>query len=148
MTDTPALPTVWRPRTTRIVAYITAGVIMLGLVVLAVVVPEQYKLFDRVLMVGFGAVVAWILHMLARCRVAADESGVTVVNAFNTRRLEWPQILDVTMNVGDPWPTLDLADGTSIGAMGINGAEKALAARQLTELQSLLRARGEAPDPA
>jgi hypothetical protein len=86
--------------------------------------------------------------MLARCRVAADESGVTVVNAFNTRRLEWPQILDVTMNVGDPWPTLDLADGTSIGAMGINGAEKALAARQLAELQSLLRARGEAPDPA
>lgn len=137
----------WRPRTTRIVAYTTAGVIMLGLIVLAVVVPPHYKLFDRVLMIGFGAVVAWVLHMLARCRVTADEAGVTVVNAFTTRRLEWPQILDVTMNVGDPWPTLDLSDGTSIGAMGVNGAEKALAARQLAELQSLLRARGETPDP-
>ncbi|MFB4307799.1 PH domain-containing protein [Actinomadura sp. GTD37] len=147
MTDAPALPTVWRPRTTRIVAYTTAGVIMLGLIALAVVVPEQYKLFDRVLMIAFGALVAWILHMLARCRVAADESGVTVVNAFTTRRLEWAQILDVTMNVGDPWPTLDLADGTSIGAMGVNGAEKALAARQLAEFQALLHARGEAPDP-
>jgi hypothetical protein len=139
---------VWRPRTTRVVAYTTAGVVLLGLIVLAVVVPEQYKALDRGLMVGFGAVVAWILHMLARCRVAADESGVTVVNAFNTRRLEWPEILDVTMNTGDPWPTLDLADGTSIGAMGINGAEKALSARQLAELQTLLHARGEAPDPA
>ncbi len=137
----------WRPRTTRIVAYTTAGVVVLGLIALAVVVPEQYKTFDRVLMVGFGAAVAWILHMLARCRVTADESGVTVVNAFKTRRLEWPEILDVSMTVGDPWPTLDLSDGTSIGAMGINGAEKALAARQLSELQALLRTRGEAPDP-
>lgn len=138
----------WRPRTTRIVAYTTAGVVALGLTVLAVVVPEQYKAFDRALIVGFAAAVVWILHMLARCRVAADESGVTVVNAFKTRRLEWPEILDVTMTVGDPWPTLDLSDGTSIGAMGINGAEKALAARQLAELQALLHARGEAPDPA
>ncbi|NKZ06164.1 PH domain-containing protein [Actinomadura latina] len=137
----------WRPRTTRIVAYTTAGVLLLGLVVLAVVVPEQYTLADRALMVAFGAFLAWILHMLARCRVTADESGVTVVNAFKTRRLEWPQILDVTMTVGEPWPTLDLSDGTSIGAMGINGAEKTLAARQLAELQALLKARGEAPDP-
>ncbi|MFA1547551.1 PH domain-containing protein [Actinomadura chokoriensis] len=147
MTETPALPTVWRPRTTRIVAYTMAGVIVFGMIVLAVVVPEQYKLVDRVLMVGFGVFIAWILHMLARCRVAADEAGVTVVNAFNTRRFEWPQILDVAMNVGDPWPTLDLADGTSIGAMGINGAEKTRAARQLGELQALLHTRGEAPDP-
>ncbi|MEU5992550.1 PH domain-containing protein [Spirillospora sp. NPDC047418] len=147
MAETPALPTVWRPRTTRIVAYTTAGVVVLGLIALAAVVPEQYKTFDRALMVGFGAAVAWILHMLARCRVTADESGVTVVNAFKTRRLEWPEILDVSMTVGDPWPTLDLSDGTSIGAMGINGAEKALAARQLAELQSLLHTRGEAPDP-
>lgn len=137
----------WRPRTTRIVAYITAGVIMLGLIALAVVVPEQYKLSDRLLMVGFGAAVSWILHMLARCRVAADDAGVTVVNAFSTRRLEWPEILDVTMAAGDPWPTLDLADGTSISAMGVNGTEKALAARQLAELQALLHARGETPDP-
>ncbi len=137
----------WRPRTTRIVAYTTAGAIVLALIVLAVVVPEQYTVADRVLMVVFGAFIAWVLHMLARCRVTAEESGVTVVNAFKTRRLEWPEILDVTMNVGDPWPTLDLSDGTSLGAMGINGAEKTLAARQLAELQALLRTRGEAPDP-
>ncbi|GAA2578916.1 PH domain-containing protein [Actinomadura fulvescens] len=147
MTDVPALPTVWRPRTTRLVAYATAGAIVLGMIVLAVVVAPQFKVFDRVLMVAFGLFVAWILHMLARCRVAADESGLTVVNAFRTRRLEWPEVVDVTMSVGEPWPTLDLADGTSLGAMGINGAEKTLAARQLTELQTLVRQRGEAPDP-
>lgn len=141
------MPTVWRPRTTRIVAYLTAGVIMLGLIVLAVVVAPQFTLFDRALMIAFGALVTWILHMLARCRIAADESGLTVVNAFRTRRLEWAEVVDVSMTVGDPWPTLDLADGTSIGAMGINGAEKTLAARQLAELQALLHSRGEATEP-
>lgn len=138
----------WRPRTTRIVAYTTAGTIVLGMIVLALVVAPQFKLFDRVLMVAFGVFLAWILHMLARCRVVADESGLTVVNAFRTRRFEWPEVLGATMSVGEPWPTLDLADGTSIGAMGINGSEKARAARQLAELQSLLHRRGEVPDPA
>ncbi|TYB45019.1 PH domain-containing protein [Actinomadura chibensis] len=121
---------------------------MLGLIALAALVAPQFKAFDRALMIAFGVLIGWVLHMLARCRVAADESGLTVVNAFRTRRLEWPEVLGVSMTVGDPWPTLDLADGTSIGAMGINGAEKALAARQLAELRALLRARGEAPDPA
>ncbi|WP_067463011.1 PH domain-containing protein [Actinomadura macra] len=148
MTDAPALPTVWRPRTTRVVAYATAGIIMLGMIVLAVVVAPQFKLFDRILLILFGLFVAWILHMLARCRILADETGLTVVNAFRTRRLEWPEVLDVTMTVGEPWPTLDLADGTSIGAMGINGAEKSLAARQLEELRALVHERGEAPGPA
>jgi hypothetical protein len=148
MTEVPALPLVWRPRTTRIVAYTTAGALMLGMIALAVFVAPQFKLFDRILMVLFGAFMAWVLHMFARCRVAADTSGVTVVNAFRSRRLEWAEIIDVTMTEGEPWPTLDLADGTSIGAMGINGAERTRAARQLEELQTLIHRHGEAPDPA
>jgi Bacterial PH domain len=138
---------VWRPRTTRVVAYTTAGAIMLGMVVLAVVVAPQFALLDRTLMVVFGLVVAWVLHMLARCRVEADERGVRVVNAFRARRLEWAEVVEASMSPGEPWPTLDLADGTSLGAMGINGAERALAARQLAELQALIHGH-EAPDPS
>ncbi|MFC6882988.1 MULTISPECIES: PH domain-containing protein [Actinomadura] len=148
MTEPPALPVVWRPRTTRTVAYATAGVIVVGMAVLAVVVAPQFKLFDRVLMVAFGLAVAWVLHMLARCRVAADREGITVVNAFRTRRFAWPEVVDVSMTVGEPWPTLDLADGTSLGAMGINGAERELSARQLGELQVLVREHGEAAERA
>ena len=139
--------TVWRPRVTRIVAYTTAGVVVVTLAVLAVVVAPQFGLSDRVFIVAFGLFVAWVLHMFARCRVVAEESGITVVNAFRTRRFEWPEVLDVSMAEGEPWPTLDLADGTSTSAMGINGTEKALAARQLAELKALLRVRGETPDP-
>ncbi|MBW8480939.1 PH domain-containing protein [Actinomadura sp. PM05-2] len=116
------------------------------MIVLAVVVAPQFQLFDRVLMVLFGLFVAWILHMLARCRVVAAETGLTVVNAFRTRRFAWAEVLDAQMNAGDPWPTLDLADGTSVGAMGIQGSERELAARQLAELRATLRERGEAPE--
>ncbi|MBA9006582.1 PH domain-containing protein [Thermomonospora cellulosilytica] len=136
---------VWRPRRTRIVAYTMAGVIVFGMIVLAVVVAPQFQLADRVLLVVFGLFLGWLLHMFARCRVEADEHGLTVVNAFRTRRLTWPEILRVTMGEGDPWPTLDLSDGTSLSAMGINGAEKTRAARHLAELRTLL-ARHEPPD--
>lgn len=136
----------WRPRVTRIVAYTTAGVVVVTLAVLAVVVAPQFGLSDRVFIVAFGLFVAWVLHMFARCRVVADEQGLTVVNAFRTRRLEWPEVLGVTMNEGDPWPTLDLSDGTSLSAMGINGAEKARAARHLAQLRTLIARKAEAPD--
>jgi len=145
-TRPPDLPVVWRPRRTRIVAYALAGTIMLGMVVLAVVVAPEFTLIDRFLLVACGAVVAWLLHMFARCRVVADEQGLTVVNAFRTRRLEWPEVLGVTMNEGDPWPTLDLSDGTSLSAMGINGAEKARAARHLAQLRTLIARKAEAPE--
>jgi hypothetical protein len=147
-TDTSTLPVVWRPRTTRIVAYTMAGVIVLGMLVLAIVVAPLFQLADRILLVLFGLALAWILHMLARCRVEADDRGLTVVNAFRTRRLDWAEVVDLAMAEGAPWPTLDLADGTSIGVMGINGTEKTRAARHLAELHTLLKERGETPDPA
>ncbi|WP_344955431.1 PH domain-containing protein [Actinomadura miaoliensis] len=146
-TDVPALPVVWRPRTTRIVAYTMAGVIVLGMVVLAIVVAPSFQIADRILLVLFGLGLAWILHMLARCHAAADTSGLTVVNAFRTRRLAWAEVVDVTMNVGDPWPTLDLADGTTLGVMGINATEKTRAAHDFAQLQALLKTHAEAPDP-
>jgi hypothetical protein len=97
-------------------------------------------------MVLFAVLVAGILHVFARCRLVADERGLTVVNAVITRRYAWAEIVGVTMSPGAPWPTLDLANGDSIGAMGINGAEHDLAARQLAELRTLLQEYAEAAD--
>jgi hypothetical protein len=142
-----ALPVVWRPHATRIVAYALAGPIMISMIVLAVVLPPVWGLLDRIGLVLFGLLIGWILHVLARCRIAADAQGLTVVNPLYTRRYEWAEVLRVNMSAGDPWPTFDLASGDSIGAMGINGAEHRLAERQMTELRALLRAYGEAPDP-
>lgn len=142
----PGLPVVWRPRTTRVVAYALAGVILIGMAALAVVVAPQFTLLDRTFVAALGLALAWLLHMFARCRVTADQHGLTVVNAFRTHRLAWPQVLQACMAEGEPWPTLDLSDGTSISAMGINGSEKRRAARHLAELQALLHHHAETND--
>ncbi len=74
-------------------------------------------------MLGFGLAAAYVLHRLASVRIAADAGGLTVVNIFRRRRLEWPEVLGVRLSAGDPWVQLDLADGTTMAAMGIQGAD-------------------------
>ncbi|MEV1241154.1 PH domain-containing protein [Nonomuraea sp. NPDC049750] len=140
----PPLPITWRPRRGRIVAYGSATLIVLGSVVMAVLIAEPFQLVDRIGLVLFGCLVAFVLHLLGRVRVEADETGLTIVNAIRTHRYSWPEVLDVTLLVGEPWPKLDFSDGRTIGAMGIQGSEKARAHRATAELAALIHERGEA----
>ncbi len=142
----PPLPVTWRPRRARIIAYGMAAIMILGSLLLAIILPEQFRWPDRIGMVAFGALVAAALHLLGRLRVDADERGITVVNALRTHRYEWAEVLDVSLADGDPWPKLDLADGYSVGAMGIQSTEKARSRKAVAELDALIRSRGEAPD--
>ena len=140
----PSLPVVWRPRRGRIVAYGFAVLIVIGAVVMAVLIAPPFQLADRVAIVAFGGAVAYVLHLLGRVRVEADEEGITLVNAVRTHRYTWPEVLDVTLLVGDPWPKIDFSDGRTIGAMGIQGSEKPMARRATAELAALIHERGEA----
>ncbi|GAA0359150.1 hypothetical protein GCM10009530_05530 [Microbispora corallina] len=117
-----------------------------GSVLLAVVLPPMFGVPDRIGIVVFGLLVAALLHLLGRLRVSADERGVTVVNPLRVHHYEWPELLDVTMVEGDPWPKLDLANGLSLGAMGIQSTERERSRRAVSELSALIRERGEAPD--
>ncbi|MFI7634705.1 PH domain-containing protein [Nonomuraea sp. NPDC049400] len=140
----PTLPVTWRPGRPRIVAYGFATLIVLGAVIMAIFIAEPFKLPDRIGIVLFGCAVAFVLHLLGRVRVEADDEGVTIVNAVRTHRYSWPEILEVTLLVGDPWPRIDFSDGRTIGAMGIQGSEKVRARRATAELEALIRERGEA----
>ncbi|GGK98019.1 hypothetical protein Sme01_61620 [Sphaerisporangium melleum] len=142
----PPLPVTWRPRRARALAYGFATVMVVGSVVLAVLLPPPFRLPDKIGVVVFGCLVAAILHLLGRLRVEADDRGVTVVNALRVHRYAWPQVLGVTLPEGEPWPKLDLADGSSVGAMGIQGAEKARSRQAVAELRALIHTHGEAPD--
>ncbi|MBB2912836.1 hypothetical protein FHS43_004131 [Streptosporangium becharense] len=142
----PPLPVVWRPRNGRAVAYGFAGVIVLGALLMAVFLPPPFKLSDRVAMVALGGLIAWVLHLLGRCRVEADERGVTVVNPLRVHRYEWPEVIDVTLVEGEPWAKIDFSDGATIGAVGLQGSEKGRTVRQVHELRALIRERGEADE--
>jgi Bacterial PH domain len=136
----------WRPRRARIIPYVLAVVVVAGMVVLAVAMPSNWGLGDRIGLVVIGLLVAAVLHMLARSRVTADERGLIVVNGLRTHEYEWAEILGVSMGDGAPWPTLDLADGSTIAAMGIQASDGDRARRAVAELAALVHERGEASE--
>ncbi len=123
-------------------AYGTAAVVVAVSVVLAVALPGGsggFRLIDRVGLILFGLGVAALLHVLARPRVRANEDGVTVVNVFRRRQLEWAEILEVTLREGDPWVYLDLTDGSVLAAMGLQAADGERGRAMARELRALVR---------
>ncbi|WP_026125462.1 PH domain-containing protein [Nocardiopsis gilva] len=145
--QTRALPVTWRPRNIRIVAYGLAVVTLATMVILAAVLPADWRLQDRVGLVMMGLVGVAALHLLARPRLTAAENRVTVVNGIRTHVLEWPEIIDIRMPVGEPWPSIDLADGSTLAVMGIQSNDGELAQTNLAQFRALLHERGEAEEP-
>jgi hypothetical protein len=139
-------PATWRPHRARIIPYVLAVVVVVGMVVLAVAMPSPWALGDRLGLVVIGLIVAGILHLLARSRVTADDRGLTIVNGLRTHEYEWAEVLGVSMPEGAPWPTLDLADGSTIAALGIQSSDGERARRAVAELAALVHERGEASE--
>jgi hypothetical protein len=136
----------WRPRRARIVPYVLAVVVVAGMAVLAVAMPPPWALGDRLGLVAIALMVAGVLHLLARSRVTADDRGLTVVNGLRRHEYEWAEVLGVSMPESAPWPTLDLADGSTLVAMGIQSSDGERARRAVAELGALIHERGEASE--
>ncbi|WP_406728494.1 PH domain-containing protein [Streptomyces sp. GD-15H] len=142
----PELPVTFRPGRTRAVL-LTAAVALFLAISLVALLLEQVNPGERISFVFTAALLAGGLTLLARPRVDADETGVTVVNIVSRRRLEWAQILQVNLRPGDPWVFLDLSDGTSMPVLGIQpGIARERAIADARALRALAAARSTA-DP-
>ncbi|MEI5103575.1 PH domain-containing protein [Streptomyces sp. PmtG] len=140
-TAPPALPVTFRPARTRVVLLGAAVAIFAVLVVIAVILPDLNP-GERVSFVFTGALLSGALALLSRPKVVADDSGVTVVNIATRRRLDWAEIVQVNLRPGDPWVFLNLADGTSLPALGIQpGIAKQQAIADARALRALAEAR-------
>ncbi|OII60095.1 hypothetical protein BJP40_11990 [Streptomyces sp. CC53] len=138
----PALPVTFRPRRTRAVL-LAVGAVMFTVITVVALTLERLSSAERVSFVFTAALFYGVLILLSRPKVVADDEGVTVVNLTRTRRLAWAEILRVNLRVGDPWVFLDLSDGTSLPALGIQpGIGKAQAIRDAQALRALAEARG------
>ena len=137
MSQLPVLPVTFRPGRTRAVL-LTAGVAIFVVITTVALLLEQLTPGEKLSFVFTGAILFAVLALLARVKVVADESGVTVVNIVSRRHLEWAEILQVNLRPGDPWVFLNLSDGTSQPALGIQpgiAKERAIAdARTLRAL--------------
>ncbi|MDK1473330.1 PH domain-containing protein [Streptomyces sp. 549] len=135
----PSLPLTFRPTRTRVVLLAVGAAIWAVLAVIALLL-EGIGVGERITFIFTGGLFFAVLALLARPHVTAEEGGVTVVNLTTRRRLDWPEILQVNLRSGDPWVLLDLSDGTSLPAMGIQpGVNK----RQAIEDAETLRALAE-----
>ncbi|MFJ2515412.1 PH domain-containing protein [Streptomyces griseoviridis] len=137
MSDQSDLPVTFRPGRTRAVL-LTAGVLILAVITAVALALEQLGPGERLSFILTGALLFGVLAMLARVKVVADDTGVTVQNIATRRRLDWAEILQVNLRPGDPWVFLDLSDGTSLPVLGIQpgiARERAIAdARALRAL--------------
>ncbi|MER5788506.1 PH domain-containing protein [Streptomyces sp. NPDC001980] len=140
MSELPALPVTFRPGLTRVIL-LTAGVAIFATISGVALLLEQLGPGEKLSFVVTGALIFWVLAQLARVKVVADESGVTVVNIAGKRRLEWAEIVQVNLRPGDPWVFLNLSDGTSLPALGIQpGIAKQRAIADATALRALAEA--------
>ncbi|WOX08251.1 PH domain-containing protein [Streptomyces sp. N50] len=137
MSQLPALPVTFRPGRTRAVL-LTAGIAIFVVITTVAMLLEQLTPGEKLSFVFTGALLFAVLAMLARVKVVADESGVTVVNIVSRRRLAWAEILQVNLRPGDPWVFIDLSDGTSLPVLGIQpGIAKAHAIADARTLRAL-----------
>jgi hypothetical protein len=142
--DLPALPVTFRPGRTRAVLVGLAVAVLVTVSAVGMLLPGLGPA-ERLSFVLTALVMAGVLMLLARPKVVADETGVTVVNLTKVRRLEWPEILRVNLRQGDPWVFLDLSDGTSLPALGIQpGIAKQHAIADARALRALVDARSAA----
>ncbi|MER8090107.1 PH domain-containing protein [Streptomyces sp. NPDC058316] len=144
--ELPALPVTFRPTRTRVVL-LTVGAAMFVVITVIAMTLEQLSAGERSSFVFTALLFFGVLALLSRPKVVAHEDGVTVVNLTRTRRLSWAEILRVNLRVGDPWVFLDLSDGTSMPALGIQpGIAKQQAIRDARTLRALAENRGTGTD--
>jgi hypothetical protein len=151
----PSLPHTWRPLGVRLAALFFGGMLLVVCVAGWIAVgPEvrggvtPYQQATLLLIALAGAVVLW---GLVRCRVSATERGILLVNGFRNHAYEWAEVVAVHMPRGAPFATLDLADGTTIQAIGIQSADGDRAKIAVVQLRMLVeRTAAESlqrPDP-
>jgi hypothetical protein len=145
--EIPALPVTFRPlRATWMLAAL-AITITVCLATLAIMLPgatpstDGFTTIDRV---GFAVLILMILlglGLLARPCVRADDHGLEIVNVMRRHRLAWAQVIAVRMRPGDAWLVLDLDDGSTLNAMGIQAADGERAQAQARQVAALVAAR-------
>ena len=137
-----ALPHTFRPFGVRLAIFVLGGLLVLVTLVMWFALPAEIRAQFTPLQIATILLLGGMFYAggyaLARSRVVAREDGLTVVNGYRTRRFEWNEVLAVSLRSGSPWAELDLSDGTTVAAMGIQGSDGSRALRQVREMRALV----------
>ena len=124
---TVSLPHTWRPFGVRMAGAVLGG----GLIVVCALAwigfdeetQARFTGFQRGTIVALGLFAFSLWFALVRSRVVAEPERLVVVNGYRRREYAWAEVVAVHLPPGAPWVTVDLADGTTVAAMGIQGSD-------------------------
>lgn len=129
-----------RPRAGRYVSY---GFAIVWVVVFTSVTAGFPPLpgtgvLDRLAFLLVALAGGFLLYRLGAVAVLPSEGGVVVRNIGGSTRLDWAEVVQVRFDSGSTWCQLDLSDGTSVNALGIQGSDGAHAQRDAVRLATLV----------
>jgi len=137
----PTLPHTWRPFGVRMAGTVLGA----GLLIVCVLAwvgfdaetQARFTTFQRATVIAFGLFAFALWFALVRSRVVAEADRLVVVNGYRRREYAWAQLVAVHLPPGAPWVTLDLADGTTVAAMGIQGSDGTRARTAVRQLRAV-----------
>ncbi|WP_395658697.1 PH domain-containing protein [Nocardioides sp.] len=140
-----SLPRTWRPFGVRLAGAVLGG----GLLVVCAMTwftfdqetRDKFTVFQRLTLLAIGVGVFMLFHALVRSRVLATDEHLVVVNGYRRHDYDYAQVVAVRFPPGAPWVTLDLADGTTVAAMGIQGSDGSRARQAVRELRTVVEDR-------
>jgi hypothetical protein len=119
-----------------------AGIVQGVLFLVVALAPKNPLLgfgwVDRIGFVTVGALIGALLWRFARLAVLVDAGGLVVRNLGGDRRLEWAEVVAVRFGGGEPWVTLDLADGEVLAEMAIQRADGTFGQAEAGRLATLV----------
>jgi hypothetical protein len=137
-----ALPHTWRPLGVRLAGIVFGGALLVVCVVawfsFDAETRAKFTFFQRSTLVFLGLLAFSVWFALVRSRVVAEEERLVVVNGYKRHEFEWAEVVAVHLPPGAPWVTLDLSDGTTATALGIQGSDGARARLAVRQLRALL----------
>lgn len=136
------LPHTWRPFGARLMGTVAGGMTLALVITVWIAwgpdVRARFTGFQRGTLVFLILLAGAVWFALMRSRVTATATGITVVNGYRRRELEWAEVVGINLRRGAPWAGLDLSDGTSISAVAIQGSDGQRAVDAVRELRRLL----------
>jgi hypothetical protein len=139
------LPHTFRPFGVRMAVFVFGGLLLAVVVAIWVAFPPEirakFTVFQISTVIALGLGFAALGWGLARSRVEARESGMRVVNGYRVHDYEWSEVVAISLRPGAPWAELDLSDGTTVSAVGIQGSDGQRAREQVRQLRALVEDR-------
>jgi|SRR3954454_3058484 hypothetical protein len=136
----PTLPHTWRPFGVRMAGTVLGGGLLLVCVLAWVGFDEEtqarFTTFQRITAIALGLMVFAVWFALVRSRVVAEPDRLVIVNGYRRREFAWAQVVAVHLPPGAPWVTVDLADGSTVAAMGIQGSDGSRAKQAVRQLRA------------